>query len=70
MKHWQFLDFAGNAYPIIVANSPDLSFSLGPSATLDEQFIVPLGVSSSSPYTLLTDVTTPNGVTLGWAFDG
>ena len=29
MKHWQFLDDAGNAYPIIAANSPDLSFNLG-----------------------------------------
>lgn len=69
MKHWQFLDFAGNAYPIIVANSPDLSFSLGPSATLDEQFTIPLAVSSSGPYTLLTDARTSNGEILGWLFN-
>lgn len=68
MKHWQFLDSAGNAYPIIAANSPDRSFSLGSSATLDEQFTVPLGGNSSGPYTLLTDVTTPNGEILGWQF--
>lgn len=69
LKHWQFLDGAGDTYPIIATNSPDLSFSLGPNATRDEQFTVPLAVSSSGPYTLLTDARTSNGEILGWLFD-
>jgi len=68
MEKWQFVDSAGNSYPIIPMSSAHLTLDLAPNATLDQQFVVPMTVGGSSPYTLATDVTTSDGMTLGWTF--
>ncbi len=68
MAHWQVLDAAGNSFPII--SGGNLPVGLAPNATLDRQFTAPMGAGGYSPYTLLTDVTTPDGNTLGWTFTG
>lgn len=70
LEHWQFFDGAGNSYPIISASNDNLTFSLAPNATLDEQFTVPMTIGGGSPYMLITDVTRPNGDTFGWLFAG
>lgn len=70
LEHWQFFDGAGNSYPIISASNVNLSFSLAPNETRDEQFTVPMTIGGHSPYMLITDVTRPNGDTFGWLFGG
>jgi hypothetical protein len=68
MANWQLVDAGGNSFALI--SEGNLPVGLAPNATLDRQCTAPMGVGGYSPYTLLTDVTTSDGKTLGWTFTG